>query len=260
MNKLSRFLDRNSVTGSGRLPLIHSTASHNIESIVDADNIKTSICDVYTTDRLNYFSVGRPAYKGYTGTETAHYWELPGCFIFDFDVVKDLKRIFPFDSGAFANKKYPHYINCLSPDQFEVSGIDDAVSKLIGAFFGDTRSYFKMESKDRVDFEREFSKSVFDAEIKALHRLSKHDSTRGFDDRRFTIELQREGDLSLSIHKPLAVIAPAIYFKNPGFRDYVQNIWGAQPIGYRTRQLSVSAYYSEIYSQVEYYLERMGIL
>ena len=260
MNKLSRFLDRNSVSGNGRLPLIHSTASHNIENIVDSHNIKASLCDVYTEDHLNYFFVGRPAYKGYIGSESAQYWELPCCFIFDFDIVKDPKRIFPFDSGAFANKKYPHYINCLKPEQFEVSAVDGAVSKLIGAFFGDTRSYFKMRSKDKIDFEREFSLTAFDAEIKALHTLSKHESSKGFDDRRFTIEMQKEGDLDLKVHRPLAVIAPAIYFDNPEFRNHVENVWCAQPIGYRTHQLSIAAYYSEIYSLVECYLEEMGIL
>ncbi|CAA2107659.1 hypothetical protein MBUL_04271 [Methylobacterium bullatum] len=260
MNKLIRFLDRNSVTKSAKLPLIHTTAAHNIENIVDTQNIQASLCDVYKTDRLNYFFVGRPAYKGYSGSETAQYWELPCCFIFDFDVVENPKRIYPFDSGAFANTKYPHYINCLKREQFEISGLDGAVSKLIGAFFGNTRSYFKMESKDRIDFEREFSLTAFDAEIKALHRLSKHDSTKGFDDRRFTIEMQKEGDLNLTVHRPLAVIAPAIYFDDPVFRNHVQNVWGAQPIGYKTHQLSINAYYGEIYTHVEYFLEQMGVI
>ena len=64
---------------------------------------------------------------------------------------------------------------------FEASPAPEAVSRIIGAFFGNAASYFTLKSKDREKFESEFRLGVFDAELKALHRLSLEKSPSSFD-------------------------------------------------------------------------------
>lgn len=168
----------------------------------------------------------------------AQHWELPCCFIFDFSVVKDIKRVYPFDSGAFQDGLYPSYIKHMPIGHFEAGAATNAPSKIIGAFFGDSKSYFKLRAKSDEAFNADFSPKVFDAELMALHRLSQEKSAARFDDRRFTIEVQSTTDLDLKINSPLAVIAPSPYFEDTAFLSHVENVWKSVPMPYPMFTLS----------------------
>ncbi len=146
------------------------------------------------------------------------------------------------------------------PENFEVNSAPHAASRIIGAFFGDTRSYFHLKGKDGSTFEKEFHLEVFDAELKALHRLANEKLPASFDDRRFTIEMQSSNDVDLTVTNPLAVIVPLPYFDNQNFLGHVQSTWKAVPIGYPMYTLSVSGYYYAIYERVEAFFKSRGIL
>jgi hypothetical protein len=260
LSTLSDFLLRNSVVPGGTLPAIHTTQAYHLKYLQNTNKLLVTECDVFSPDKLSYFFVGRPAYKYQTDGSEAEYWELPCCFIFEFASVKGIKRIFPFDSGAFRKLRYPPYIRQMDWKHFEATAAPDAVSRIIGAFFGDLRSYFSFKSKDLGSFEKEFDLRVFDAEIKALHRLSREKSPATFDDRRFTIELQSDVDLDLNVSHPLAVIAPLPYFDEPTFRNHVETTWKATPIGYPVYTLSVEQYFHAVYERVEEFFKARGLL
>src|SRR5262245_47796221 len=120
---------------------------------MQTNKIMTSQCDVFAKEDLSYFFVGRPAYKYRSDGSEAANWQLPCCFIFEFGSLTDIRRIFPFDSGAFATKRYPPYITEMDLENFEASAAPDAVSRIIGAFFGNVASYFKLACKDKRQFE-----------------------------------------------------------------------------------------------------------
>ena len=145
-------------------------------------------------------------------------------------------------------------------DAFELAQVHGGVSKLIGAYFGTVSSYFNLQSKSKSVFETEHAFRVFDEELKALHKLSLEDQASTFDDRRFTIEIQSDADIDLTVSRPLAVIAPTIYFDDNDFRNHVTNIWHAQPIGYNLYPLNANAYYSQIYALVEAFYKDIGLL
>jgi hypothetical protein len=121
MSILSDFLLRNTVSPAGVLPLIHTTPSYHLKKFVASNRIIATECDVFKPDKLAYFFVGRPAYKYRNDNSEAEYWELPCCFVFEFAAVGNVGRIFPFDSGAFNNKRYPSYINQMELSNFESS-------------------------------------------------------------------------------------------------------------------------------------------
>lgn len=260
MTSFSDFLQRNSVIAADNLPLLHTTRSQHIKKIRGSDQIIASPCDVFISDNLNYFFVGRPAYKYTSSVSQAPYWELPACFIFSYDSIVDVKRIFPFDSGAFHNKRYPSYIGNMPLEDFEASAAPDAPSRIIGAYFGDARSYFELQPKGHEKFTSEFSLTAFDEEIKAAHRLATEGTPRAFDDRRFTIEVQSTANVDLSSNHPLAVIVPSEYFDNIEFREHVENVWKAVPISYPTLSLSLEHYYGIIYEKVLTFFRSRGIL
>src|SRR5689334_7650680 len=100
MTPLDRFLQRNSIKPSQGLPLVHSSAAYTIRRILqNKEIVARQECKVFRGEKLNYFFVGRPAYKKEYEVE-GDYWELPACVILDYSSVP-IKRIYPFDTGAF---------------------------------------------------------------------------------------------------------------------------------------------------------------
>ena len=256
---LENFLTRNSVVPSKALPLIHTTKSYNIEDILDRKQIATQKCDVFIKDKLNYFFVGRPAYKYKNSTQRAEAWELPCCFIFEANVVKKPKRVFPFDSGAFAGGLYPDYISLMPQEKFLLN-VSDGPQRIIGSFFGTTERYFGLKAKGREEFEKEFSLTVTDAEISAVMKLAHEATIDSFDDRRLTIEVQSVDDVDLGLTRPLAVVLPEIYLDNKKILNIIQNDLKAEPLGYPMFPLSVAAYYALIYAEVLSFYKREKLL
>lgn len=260
MNELEQFLSRNTIFDAGMLPLVHSTKAYHLKSISNKQTLVASHCDVFTPDRLNYFFVGRPAYKADGSDGESAYWEHPCCFIFEFDALSDIRRIYPFDSGAFHHKLYPKYIRMMPRDAFEVSSIPNAAGRIVGAFFGTTQRYLDMRPKGHEEFVEEYALAGMDMELKALHRLSLERNAASFDDRRLTIEVQSGADVDLRTSHPLAVIAPSEYFDEPSFRRKVEIEWGAVPISYSVAPLNVANSYGQIYEKVREFYRVHGFI
>ncbi|WP_454717967.1 hypothetical protein [Caulobacter segnis] len=253
------FIARNSVVPVTNLPLVHTTASYRLDGIKTANAIVPTKCDVFETP-LSYFFVGRPAYKVHEGDGEAEEWELPCCFIFEYEAVKNPERVFPFDSGAFARKRMPQYVSMMPIDNFNVADTPNAPLKIVGAYFGDAKKYVKGQAKEVSTFQGEFALGVFDAEIKAVHRLALEKHNAKVDDRRLSVELQTAETLDLRVTRPIAVVAPMPYFEDKAFRDHVLNEWKAQPIGYPISSLSSGAYYSAIYERIEKLYKELKLL
>ena len=117
----------------------------------------------------------------------------------------------------------------------------------MGAYFSDVRSYFHGKAKGISEFQKEFAPGVFDAEIKAVHRLALADSSAKLDDRKLSVEVQIDTQIDLKVVRPLAVVAPLPYFEDNAFRDHVLNNWKCELISYPVSPLSVSAYYALIF-------------
>jgi hypothetical protein len=259
MAALREFLQRNSVQASACLPLVHSTHAYALLSILKDEEIQTTECAIFK-EKLNYYFVGRPAYKFPNNEEEAQEWELPCCFIFEFSSIENVKRVYPFDSGAFSGGRFPKYISMMDREKFEVSGVANAPEKIVGAFFGTAKRYMMMRPKDRDAFEAEFSLTVRDPEAKAAHTLAMQTPAARFDDRRFTIEVQSEQSLDLKISRPIAVVLPSIYLDDYDVRETIVKRWGAEPLTYSIASLNVNSYYGQIYELIYRYYDQAGML
>lgn len=257
-SELEAFLARNSVAASESMPLIHTTRSYNFKAIMEKDQIEPQQCDTFLNEKLSYFFVGRPAYKYSTDSQTAESWELPCCFVFESDAVIDIKRIFPFDSGAFSKGLYPDYIGKIPMEKF-ISTDPNAPAKIIGSFFGDTKRYFDMTPKPRASFEQEYSLTPFDAELLAASRLASESTAKKFDDRRFSVEIQTEAPINVS-SKLMAVIIPEVYLSINGVIEKIEGDWSAEAIGYPIYSLSTEMYYATIYRELHSLYKRKGLL
>lgn len=155
VSALESFLQRNSVVPTSSLPLVHSTKSYNLKAMLEAGAINPQECDVFLKEKINYFFVGRPSYKYTTDSSSADHWELPCCFIFAADVVKDPSRVFPFDSGAFSRGRFPDYIDMMPRSDFQMN-LPDAPQRIIGSFFGSAKNYFLLNPKSSQILIRNF--------------------------------------------------------------------------------------------------------
>jgi len=256
MTTFADFIKRNTVKPAGMLPLVHTTRALHLKRIKESNEIVKSWCDVFQED-LNYFFVGRPAYKHRPGQEQAAYWELPACFIMEFDAVADVRRVYPFDTGAHADGRMPGFIQIIDRKEYEVVGVPDAPQRIIGAFFKSASDYFRLEVKERKQFDTEFSLSVWDAEIKALHMLAASAEISAMDDRRLCVELQSGASVPLINNKLLAIVCPSIYLDDPDFRNHIERVWNAEPISYNMQPLSYQHYIGQIYERVQsFYVQR----
>lgn len=253
------FIARNSVMPSIAMPLVHTTAAYFVDEIRQSDALTPQKCDVFGTP-LTYFFVGRPAYKVRESDGEAEVWELPCCFIFEYDVVPSPKRVFPFDSGAFAKGRMPSYVKMMEMEDFEVSATPQAPLKIVGAYFPDTAGYLHGKPHELSSFQRAFTLGPFDAQISAVHRLALEKHSKDVDDRRLSVEVQTDQIIDLKVNKPIAVVAPAPYFDDIEFSDHVTKVWGARPIAYSISSLSSVNYYGAIYERVFDFYKELGLL
>lgn len=262
MPSLAEFLKRNTIEPGNTLPLVQSVSAYHLaKRIGPNDSIVATECDVFEGEKLNYFFVGRPAYKVDAKDASPAEWELPCCFIFEYQAIGGIKRIFPFDSGAHHLKRFPNYIGMMEINEFEVSSINDAPARIIGAYFGDARSYFDLKPKSERAFTEEFGLGPLDAEVRAVHKLALDGREEEmFDDRRLAIEIQSDAHVDLTVTKPLAVILPSIYLDDADIRDAIETRWGAEAITYPIMSLSIKNYYGTIYEKVLTFYEARGYL
>lgn len=254
---LEKFLARNTALDAGMLPLVHTTRSYMLGDIRQSHTIEAGECTVFRGEKLNYFFVGRPAYKYLSKENQSPYWEFPTCFIFDFSVVSNIARIFPFDSGAFRSGLYPDYIKKMNIDHFNAGNDISVVGKLIGSFFGNVKNYLKLVSDSEKDFCAKFSLGPFDAEVKALHRLSSEVSAENFDDRRLTVEIQNKSDLNLLVNSPMAIVVPIEYLDDDEFMSVVNDRWGCEVLSYEISTLNIGHVVGQIYQKVfDFYREK----
>lgn len=262
MPSLAEFLKRNTIEPGATLPLVQSVSAYHLAKRIGAsDSIEATECDVFEGENLNYFFVGRPAYKVPGQDAAPAVWELPCCFIFEYEAIGDIKRIFPFDSGAHHLDRYPNYIGMMDMEEFEVSAVNDAPARIIGAYFGDSRSYFDLKPKSEKEFLEEFGLGPLDAEVQAVHKLALdgREADR-YDDRRLAIEIQSTAHVNLRVTKPLAVILPVVYLDSPDIRNTVEVRWEAEAITYPVMSLSVRNYYGIIYEKVLNFYQARGYL
>jgi hypothetical protein len=254
MSALQKFLQRNQITKARPLPLVHTTESYYLKKIIETGRIKVQPCNVFAGESLSYFFVGRSAYKRDLLQE-AEYWELPTCLVFNF-FIDGAKRIFPFDSGAFAAKRYPKYINMMDLHDFETRKDLEAPHKLIGTFFTNARNYYRLNARSKEQFEATFDVDVLDEEMKALHKLIQHKDRR-YDDRRFAIEVQFDADVELKSRQLLLAIFPETYLSDQSYVDKIAAT-GCSILTYPVYALRKEYFYYAIYEKLDHFYASNG--
>lgn len=134
-----------------RLPLVHTTDAFQFIGMMDGGAIKPQDCPVFDGETLTYYFYGRPAFRpnareDATGLE--HYF--PVCLIFKPETAVDIRRIFPFDSGAFQGGHYAAYVHRnMALGDFALDVDPSSPARLVSRFYGSNEGY--IFSKDPID-------------------------------------------------------------------------------------------------------------
>ena len=149
-----------SVDTSQRLPLVHSTDSYVLADVLSDGVVTPQYCNVFTGEALTYFFYGRPAFRPNLDAEPTglrHYF--PVCLLFKPNWTAKVRRVFPFDSGAFHRGFYRRYLQGkMKLGDFSLEADMSTPGKIVSRFFGSSPAYLLgrpvvMPNIDQSEFE-----------------------------------------------------------------------------------------------------------
>jgi hypothetical protein len=186
-----------------RLPLVHSTDAFAIGNIVeDGGKITPQPCSVFETERLTYLFYGRAAYRPNLNeepTDLEHYF--PVCLILKVDAPIKIKRIFPFDSGAFRREFYNAYLHKnMRLGDFLLEADPETHGRVVHLFFSDNTNYVI----GRKSLSATIDPGQFEA--KSYEALIGSQGANALDSRGGGIEVQTDETLDLATHVEAAII------------------------------------------------------
>jgi hypothetical protein len=254
---LRDFLTKSNLAVPKSPPWIHSTASSRLISILQQEKLVAVKCNVFKGEKLCYLFVGRAAYKGKDALNPEP-WQLPSVFVMRFNSPPALKRIYPFDSGAFHKGRMPDYLTTFDLENFDLGNDQDQIGRMISLYFETPRRYVDRDANDQKKLKDEHLLNMSHAKVLALAKLYKEGSTKNYDDRAAAIELQVEQDIPLKKENLLGVVIPEEYMRTPGVRESLRDLTKVVET-YRLLPLNISQHYGLIYDCVEQVYKRAGI-
>jgi len=258
LKKLRDFLKETNATPANMLPLIHTTKSTNLINIINSKKIMATSCNVFKGEDLCYMFVGRPSYK-YSINGQSDYWMMPTVFVVRFQSPPKIKRVYPFDSGAFTAKLLPDYITTFSRSDFEIDPEFNSIKTLVSVFFKDAKRYWQREPSSSADFKERYNLTALHMQIEALNKLYNEPTSKLVDDRAAAIEVQFSDDITISSADTLGIIVPEEFLRESTISDALHEItpnietYGINPV-------SLDMYYGQIYDCVRSVYKNFGIL
>jgi hypothetical protein len=169
-----------------------------------------------------------------------------------------IKRVFPFDSGAFRRERLPSYIAAFRLDGYEIAGDPQNIGRVISFFFGTPERYFRRRALSDDDLKEQHHLDMRHQEILALGRLYRDGSTAQCDDRAAAIEVQIEEDVVLARENLLGVVLPEEFKRVPGLLDALHNLTPRVEF-YIHIPVNSAMHHGFIYERVEWIYRQAGV-
>lgn len=255
---LKDFLATAQVPSDSKMPWLHTTQAHRAVDIIAEKKILTVPCDVFHGEELCYLFVGRPAYKYQLDEGETPFFVLPAVFVVRFQTDPQLKRVYPFDSGAFLKKRLPSYIATFTREMYELEPDRASVGKIVGTFFGSDKAYMKRAPRGLEELKNEHSLLPRHAPVVAVSQLYQEKGSDRFDDRAAAIEIQLDSHIELTPENLLGVILPEEYKRE---KEYIRDIKAItrHVEFYGMHPLNIAAYFGQIYDAVDAIYRKTGI-
>ncbi|MDW5314497.1 hypothetical protein [Rhizobium sp. PL01] len=252
---LAEFLTEQGTNFHSGLPLVHSTESANIWKMLGHERVEVTPCDTFTGENLAYFFHGRPAYRKFH--KNPQDWELPFVLVLKSTCLLNIRRIFPFDSGAFQSSRLPSYVSRFNAEGYDVASNTAAIDLLVDIFFGGDSSYFHGKAKSRDEVSRRNGLGMRHAQVLALCALYNREHLEA-DDRSLAIEVQTDLEVSIKDNL-LGVVLPRSYFDDKNLKKYFKER-GVQVRQYDVYPINTEAYVSIVYEEVKAIYKKLRLI
>jgi hypothetical protein len=244
-----RYLDeRFTVTGAALplLPFFHTCDAFYLQQILDAGELRPRLCDVYK-EPLLYLFYGRPAYKSGERQNSRYPFLMPMCFIVNSDVVRSMKRLLPFDSGAF--HRYKDFMHgAMTLDQFRLTPVLDSCDKVVNFCYGNNDAYFMSNAKKEIIYDQaHFQLTSYHSIISSEHKMD-------LDDRKASLEAQLEVPIAINNINIEAIILPKMLADSEEFKCIITDRLNIKMIPYDNFGVVASLYYVEILQLARQYM------
>ncbi len=237
------------------LPFFHTCDAFFFRSILTEKKLIPTKCNVFENENLLYLFYGRPAYKSSNLTSSRLNSLLPVSFILRSDFTEKIKRITPFDTGAFQRGLYKDYIHPgMQVDNFFLTPNKEAIKKTISYFFDTNEAYFMGRATNNILYD------PIDFEIESYYNLIKGVAQSAVDDRKATIEVQLECDFRLTFSSVEAVILPQNFLSSKVVEDTIRKELNADIITYESFGIPSPLYYSQMLELTKQYLIKKACL
>ena len=170
------------------LPLTHTCDGYRFQQIAEQNQLQANTCENFQ-ELLVYLFYGRPAYRPgswrYKSASAINAY-LPCSLLLNGNLTTGLKRIAPFDTGAYFNKIYDDFLHpSMQLENFFLKPSIDMPQRIVRMFYASNRNYyFDMPS------DIELPSTAFEAQ--AYKSIIRARATKTHDDRCSTVESKLE--------------------------------------------------------------------
>ena len=229
------------------LPLVHVTHSIWADKILKSGIIEATPCKEFSNEPLAYFFYGAARYRGSPKpASTLSAW-LPFAFVIKLDRTKvNIKRAYPFDTGAFKQNKYADFFHPAMPlNDFLLTEGDISAQKCVQTFFGDNKGY--LSESTRADLK--YPPSNF--HINSYVELISNGKPDEVDHRRSAIEFQIGSDVKLQQHEVISVVVPERLMDDLDFVNLVRKVCKVEPVSYKNSKAPSDFHYGQLFEVVD---------
>jgi hypothetical protein len=235
----------------GRLAWFHTTDTYRFRSIVTDGVFVPQHCKVFDED-LTYFFYGRPAFRSVDARKLSYGAKAPVVIVTAPDFVRNGRRLFPFDTGAFGSRYEKWIPPSMRMCEFEFPCELDSSPRHVSAFFGSNDNYLRLKAATpTVPFESEL-------EVESLVHLLTAPTSDAADERRVTIELQVGRITPFDRSTVLAIIVPDELAQASFFVAYMKEQGvGVEVITYPLATLRQGGQYQTVLENQAFEFQRM---
>lgn len=193
-----------------RLPFFHTCRGEVFRKVIASRQLDATLCEEFEEELL-YLFYGRPAYRVSGSETTRDLGRFPVCFIINASAATSIKRVFPFDTGAFLRSILKEYCGCFANKNEAMSallgyqlGSDlDILAKFIRTVYGDDNQYLQVAPVLRSE---DLMGMCF--ELKRMLDMANAQSSKDWDNRAVTSEIQIQASVDIGSGSVDAVILP----------------------------------------------------
>jgi hypothetical protein len=231
------------------LPLCHTTDAYCFRSIIDEKRLNVTPCQTFSGEALVYLFYGRPSYRLSSEESSSLRCLYPICFVMTPVASMAIKRIAPFDSGAF-NSHYKRYFHHkMKLQDFLLLPNQESILKLISFFFETNENYFTGNPSGKKNI------PPLEFEVESYFRLISDHTKSATDDRQSTIEVQYDSPVSLTNEEIKLLILPKLFLQDESFLKRIVSNWPDIDIkGYSTFRGSPKEFHGLIFEAVRSFL------